>query len=317
MVEVRDHLSPPQTALNHATLSTSKCALQFPISPHHAKATLPDRQETFFSGNCRQMVSTIGAYGGANVSQMSSEIALKTPSNGSQSASDGQMAVNRRLRGCKCQSDDSEIALKTPPHGSQSAVKRQSIGAYGGANVSQMTAKSRSKRQWQRQSIGSQTALTGIANVSQMTAIALTLTSPHGSHSQSTGSSKSLRIIPQHGQCSESKSAYMGSQKYAQNLPCITAVSRQANGSQSALTGVQMSVRRQRNRAQNVVNGSQSAVNRQSIGAYGGANVSQMTAKSRSKRRHMAVSRQQMAVNRRLRGANVSQTTAKSHSSRN
>ena len=92
------------------------------------------------------------------------------------------------------------------------AVKRQSIGAYGGANVSQMTAKSRSKR---RQ----------------------------------------------------------------------TAVSRLANGSQSALTGVQMSVRRQRNRTQNVVKRRQMAVKRQSIGAYGQANVSQTAAKSHSSRR--------------------------------
>ena len=100
-----------------------------------------------------------------------SEIALKTPSVSRQALTGVQMSGseinrrsykrgNRRIRGCKCQSDDSEIALKTPPHGSQSAVKWQSIGAYGGANVSQMTAKSSSKRQTavSRQANGIQSA---------------------------------------------------------------------------------------------------------------------------------------------------------------
>ena len=118
----------------------------------------------------RQMAvnrQSIGAYGGANVSQTTA----KSHSKRRQTAVSRirQTAVNRRLRGCKCQSDDSEIALKTPPNGSQSAVKRQSIGAYGAANVSQMTAKSRSKRRQMavsRQSIGAY----GAANVSHTAA---------------------------------------------------------------------------------------------------------------------------------------------------
>ena len=138
--------------------------------------------------------------------------------------------VNRRLRGCKCQSDDSEITLKTSSNGSQSAVKWQSIGAYAGkcqsddSDIALKTPHGSQSSQWltglqrsvvkrQRQSIGAYRA----ANVSQMTA-----------------KSRSKRRQ--------------------------TAVSRQSNGSQSALTGQ--------------------------------ANVSQMTATSRSKRRQMAVSRQ-------------------------
>ena len=288
-----------------------------------------------------------------------------------------QTAVNRRLRGCKCQSDDSEIALNTPSNSSRSAGK--SIGAYGGANVSQTTAKSRLKTP----SNGSQSALKAVnrqsigayggANVRQTAA---------KSHSQTAGKCQSdgseIALVKRQ---SIGASAVSRQRNRTQNAVKRQAVGRQmavnrrlrqckcqsddseialktpSNGSQSqayrtqtpsngqigqsALTGVQMSVRRQRNRTQNAVKwqsvGSQMAVNRQSIGAYGGANgsqngseialktpsngsqsgagsaigaygganVSQTTAKSHSKRRQTAVSRQangsQSAVNRRLR----------------
>ena len=88
-----------------------------------------------------------------------SEIALKTSSNGSQSP------VNRRLRGCKCQSDDSEIALKTPSNGSQSAVNRRLGAGNCQSDDSEIALKTSSNgRQsavkWQ--SNVSQSALTGL-----------------------------------------------------------------------------------------------------------------------------------------------------------
>ena len=256
-----------------------------------------------------------------------------------------QTAVNRRLRGCKCQSDDSEIALKTPSNGSQSAVKWQSIGAYGAANVSQTTAKSRSKSNGSQSdavnrrlrgckchqmtalktsSNGSQSAVKrqsigayGAANVSQTDSEIALKTSSNGSQSavkrQSIGAYGAANVSQMTAK-SRSKRRHM-------------AVSRQSNGSQSALTGLQMSVRRQRNRAQNAVK--RQSVGSQSAGAYGAAN--QTAAKSCSKVRCQSAA----AVNQALKtpsngsqsavkwqsigaygAANVSQMTAKSRSKR-
>ena len=153
-----------------------------------------------------------------------------------------QTAVNRRLRGCKCQSDDSEIALKTPSNGSQSAVKRQSIGAYGAANAVSVTA-------------------------------------------------GNLQLIPHLGDAQRKSACSV--------LQSTTAVI-------SSLTGLENCRADLTAKSRIFWKRRQTAVSRQSIGAYGAANVSQMTAKSHSKRRQTAVSRQANGSQSALTGLQMS-----------
>ena len=158
---------------------------------------------------------------------------------------------HRTTRKLHCQ-----IAKK--PFSPAIAVKRQSIGAYGGANVSQTAAKSRSKR---RQTLSANRRLR--ANVSQTTAKSLLKTvvkavsrqisvkwqsiSAYGRANVSQTTAKSRCQTPFGADCQTA--TYGGECRvFAKSRSRRhSAVSRQSNGTQSALTGVQMSVRWQRN----------------------------------------------------------------------
>ena len=185
------------------------------------------------------------------------------------------MSVNRRLRGCKCQSDDSEIALKTSSNGSQSAVKWQLNGAYGAANVSQTTAKSHLKHRHMavsRQANSSQSALTGLQ-------MSVRRQRNHTQNSPSNGSQSAgkWQSIGAYGGANVSQMTAKSHSKRRQTA-VSRAVKRRLRGCKCQSDDSEITLK-------TPSNGSQSAGKWQSNGAYGGANVSQTAAKSHSSRR--------------------------------